>query len=75
MSEDDADKTISSVGIISQNILQNSIVKRMTLEKNGLKIIQVTKFKNSGINVKASTSYLTVLSKIKKSDITNVCTE
>ena len=66
ISEDGADKTISSVGIGSQNILQNSIVKHMTLKDNGLEITQIAKFKNSAMNFKASTSYVTVLRKLKK---------
>ena len=73
MSEDGADKTISSVGIISQNILKNSIVKHIKLENKGLEIIQVTKFKNSGINVKASTRYLTVLKNLKKVILQGLC--
>ena len=47
----------------------------MSLEKDGLEIINVKNLQNRDKNLKASTNYLSVLSNLRKSDITNECTE
>ena len=43
----------------------------MIFKDDSLEITRVTKFKSSAMNVQESTSYVTVLSKVNKSDIKN----
>ena len=75
ISEDGDDQKLSSVAIGSQSILQTSIVKPMSFKDYGLEITKVTNVKSSAMNVQASTNYVKVLSKVTKSDITNICSE
>ena len=66
ISEDGADQKLSSVAIVSQSILQTSIVKHMIFKDYGVEITKVTRVKSSAMNVQESKNYLTVLIKVKK---------